>query len=483
MDALNRLELYTLAALGGVVVERARGKELKLDEELLRKIVDNSYDEIFVIDANGKILYVNDVSIENYGLKPSEIIGKSVWWFYEQGYCIPTTPVALREKKRVTLETETSIGKKLVVTSTPVLDSKGNVEVVVANSRDITQIDKIKQNYEQTKQLLLKYKQEVVELRNKELLNCDFVAHSKKMQNLGELAQRVAPVDTTVLIVGESGTGKGVMAKYIHKMSKRQAGSFMSINCAAIPEQLLESELFGYAPGAFTGADKSGKLGLIELANIGTLFLDEIAEIPIRLQAKLLEFIQERQFLSVGGREKKTVDVRIIAATNRNLLEMVNRGQFREDLYYRLHVIEIEMPALRERTDDILPLIFYFLKNFEEKYKVKHHFSQECLDLLENYSWPGNVRELEHVVERLVVTVPETKIEANHLPEAIYRDAITPCDFSFPAFVPLDYTLEQVEKNIVLKAFNQLGSSYKVARALKISQTRASKLIRKHQIL
>ncbi|MHB9094237.1 MAG: sigma 54-interacting transcriptional regulator, partial [Eubacteriales bacterium] len=302
------------------------GNLINLDRETLLKILDNSYDEIFVIDKDGKIIYVNDASIENYGLKPSDIIGKSVWWFYDEGYCLPTTPVALREKKRVTLETKTSIGKKLVVTSTPVLKSDGEIDIIVANSRDITQIDDIKQNFEETKQLLLKYKQEVVELRMKELVIDDFVAHSKPMRNLVELAVRVAHANSNILITGESGTGKGVMAKYIHKMSKRAEDAFIPINCAAIPEHLLESELFGYSPGAFTGADKNGKIGLLELANNGTVFLDEIAEIPVRLQAKLLEVIQDHQFIRVGGREKVKVNVRIVAATNRNLEQMVKEG-------------------------------------------------------------------------------------------------------------------------------------------------------------
>lgn len=458
------------------------GNLINLDRETLLKILDNSYDEIFVIDKDGKIIYVNDASIENYGLKPSDIIGKSVWWFYDEGYCLPTTPVALREKKRVTLETKTSIGKKLVVTSTPVLKSDGEIDIIVANSRDITQIDDIKQNFEETKQLLLKYKQEVVELRMKELVIDDFVAHSKPMRNLVELAVRVAHANSNILITGESGTGKGVMAKYIHKMSKRAEDAFIPINCAAIPEHLLESEFFGYSPGAFTGADKNGKIGLLELANNGTVFLDEIAEIPIRLQAKLLEVIQDHQFIRVGGREKVKVNVRIVAATNRNLEQMVKEGSFREDLYYRLKVIELEMPSLRERPEDILPLIYFYLNQFDEQYNTKHQFAREPLDMLIQYPWPGNIRELEHLIERLVVTVPETEIKPYHLPSVIHKNSNAEYDISFPAIVSLDFAMEQVEKKLILKAYKQLGSSYKVAQALNISQTKANRLIRKYSV-
>ncbi|CAA7600600.1 RNA polymerase sigma factor 54 interaction domain protein [Acididesulfobacillus acetoxydans] len=455
-------------------------QKLQLAQDLLYKILENSYDEIFVIDGAGRIVYVNNACVENYGLQPSEIIGRSIWWFYERGYCLPTTPVALRKKERVTLETITSIGKRLVVTSTPVLDSHGNIELVVANSRDITQIDQIKQDYEQTKLLLQKYRKEVTELRKKELLATDFVAHSKQMRNIVELAQRVAPTDSTILITGESGTGKGVMAKYIHKMSKRKGNAFIHINCAAIPDQLFESELFGYAPGAFTGADKHGKVGLLELAQNGTVFLDEIGEIPLRLQAKLLEVMQELRFIDVGGRNKKEVNVRIIAATNRDLRGLVKQGFFRGDLYYRLNVIEVEMPPLRERVEDILPLVVFYLKKINHIYETKHSFSQASLELLLRYHWPGNVRELEHVIERLAITVPETTIEVEHLAYLFRQVENEDCSVSLPALIPLDAAVERVEKYLVIKAFRQLGSSYKVAEALKISQTKASRLIRKY---
>ncbi|MFZ5643757.1 MAG: sigma-54 interaction domain-containing protein [Bacillota bacterium] len=452
-----------------------------LDSVTLRKIIDNSYDEIYVTDKNGIVIYVNSACERHYGLKPADVIGKSAAQLSDEGYWNPSlTPFILRDKKRVTLEQVTNIGRKLVVTATPVFDEKGEIELVVQNCRDITQIEEIKKNLEQTSQLVLKYKQEIQELRKSQLSTDNIVCHSKHMKEVLELAQKVAAVDSNIFILGESGTGKGVMARHIHKMSKRKDGPFITINCAAIPDELLESELFGYDPGAFTGADKNGKIGLVELANGGTLFLDEIAEMPVRLQAKILHVIQEHQYTSLGGREVKKMDCRIIAATNRNLEKSVKDGSFREDLYYRLKVIELEIPPLRERIEDIIPLIYMFLNKFDKKYKTVHQFSQESLDMLVQHPWPGNVRELEHIVERLVITVEDDMIKPEHLPGSFHKNMDEQFDIPFIGLVPLDLAFELIEKKLISKAYKQLGSSYKVAKALNISQSRASRLIRRY---
>ena len=453
----------------------------ELSNETLKRILDNSYDEIYVTDKNGIAIYVNEACERHYGMKPSEVIGKPALQLSNDGYWSPSIiSVILQEKKRVTVEMETNIGRKLVVTATPVFDKNGELELVVQNSRDITQIEEIKKNLEETKHLVLKYKQEAEKLRERVLKAHDVVSHSKPMRNLLELAQKVAPVDSSILILGESGTGKGVMAKHIHKMSKRKDGPFIVINCAAIPDDLLETELFGYAPGTFTGADKNGKIGLIELANGGTLFLDEIGEIPIKLQAKLLHVLQEFKFSPVGGRESKKVDCRIIAATNQNLDKAVKEGNFREDLYHRLKVIEMEIPSLRERPEDILPLIYFFLNRFDKKYSSTHQFSQEALDMLIQYPWPGNIRELEHLIERLVITVQENIINPQDLPDAFHKNLDDQFDIPFTTLAPLDLALEHVEKKLISKAYKQLGSSYKVAKKLNISQSKASRLIRKY---
>lgn len=378
-----------------------------MDKEILPKILDASFDEIFVIDSKGVVIYVNKACERHYGLTTSEFIGKSSYELAAKGFWYPSvTPQILRNKKRISLIQETLIGVKLLVTATPVLDEKGNVSMIVMNARDVTELIKLKKQVNETTNLAEKYKTEADEFRKRELDTDNFIISSREMENVFEMAKRVATVDSNVLILGESGTGKSFLAKWIHKMSKRCKGPFVTLNCASIPEQLFESELFGYTPGAFTGANKYGKTGLIELADKGTLFLDEIAEIPLRLQAKLLEVIEERKFIKVGGKETKTIDIRILAATNRDLKTLVKKGLFRDDLYYRLNVIEITIPPLRERLEDIMPLVSYYIQKYNKKYGCKHRFAKESLDILLSYSWPGNVRELSHVIERLVVIVP-----------------------------------------------------------------------------
>lgn len=465
-------------------------RKLELDKESLQQILDASFDEIFVIDGKGVVIYVNKAVERHYGLKVSDFIGKSSYELAAKGYWFPSvTPQILRDKKRVSLIQETLIGVKLLVTATPVLNEKGDVSMIVMNSRDVTEIEKLRKEIDEISNLARKYKTEAEIFRDRELDTSNFIISSQQMKAVFEMAKQVAAVDSNVLVLGESGTGKSLLAKFIHKMSNRCKGPFITLNCASIPEQLFESELFGYNPGAFTGANKSGKPGLIELADTGTLFLDEIAEIPVRLQAKLLEVIEERKFFKIGGKETKNLDVRILAATNRDLKSLVKKGLFRDDLYYRLNVLEITIPPLKERVDDILPLISYYVQKYNKKYGRKHRFSRESLDILLSYSWPGNVRELSHVIERLVVIVPEDEIKPHHLSHLSGNR----CDSntqnnkydeskstSQPQFMPLEDALKRVEKELVVNAHNQLKSSYKVAEVLEISQSKAYRLIRKH---
>jgi len=449
----------------------------EIDLERLKEILDHSYDEIFVVNSKGVVIYVNSASEKNYGLQPSEIIGKTVYHLFEKGYFTPTIiPVVFKEKKRITFSQETMIGRKLVITATPVLDKNENVDFVVMNVRDITEIEELKYNLEETNKLVQLYRKEVEELRRKKYKHEHIIARSKNMIECIELAQKVSSTDSTILILGESGTGKNVLAKYVHNISNRNKGSFKNINCAAIPDQLLESELFGYQKGAFTGANISGKVGLLELANKGTLFLDEIAEIPLRLQAKLLEVIQDGRFIPVGGTEYKTIDTRIIAATNRNLEKMVKDGLFREDLYYRINVIELEIPPLRERMEDIVPLAHYFLNIYDKKYNTSHYFSQNSLDVLMLHSWPGNVRELQHVIERLVITVREAKILPEHFPKNFQKTKKAKAIFALQDLVPLNV----LEEELIIKAYERYKSSYKVAEVLNISQSKANRRIRQY---
>lgn len=454
----------------------------ELDYDTLKKILDHSYDEIYVTNADGIVIYVNNAVERHCGVKAEDIMGKSSQEISDKKLWGPrVSPIAIKRKRSFTLEQKTCTGKTLLTTAIPIWDEEGNLELVIENSRDITEPEGIKFELEKSMQLLKKYKLEVDQLRKKELHNPDFICQSKKMSDLLELAHRIAAVDSTVLLLGESGTGKGIVAKYIHKNSPRKDGPFIPINCASIPSELMESELFGYSKGAFTGAHEKGKMGLIELASEGTLFLDEIGELPMKMQAKLLQVLQDNQYFKVGGREVQTTNCRIIAATNRNLKEMVDNGEYREDLYYRLNVFEVEIPPLRERQEEIIPLIDYFLDKFNNKYKVSHQISQNCLNILADYSWPGNIWELENTIERLVVVAPQTIIEECHLPKHFQEEMKKSNSIiMFPKQLPLEEAINEVEKNLIEKAYKELGSSYEVAKALKTSQSKASRLIRKY---
>ncbi len=293
----------------------------------------------------------------------------------------------------------------------------------------------------------------------------NFVGNSRRMQEIIKLVKRVAPKDVTVLIEGESGTGKELLAKIIHSLSSRSSKPFVSINCGAIPEGLLESELFGYVKGAFTGA-YSDKKGLFEIANGGTVFLDEISEMSPMMQVKLLRFLQERKFRRVGGEKELEVDVRIIAATNRNLEKLVKEGKFRDDLFYRLDVVRITLPPLRERKEDIPLLVDFFIKRYSSKFnKPIRGITKEALSALENYPWPGNVRELENVIERAVVLEEGELITPESLPQKIFNLAPAPRQELTSNFRLQDY-LENIIRHYVKLAYEKAGGNKKKAAEL-----------------
>jgi transcriptional regulator with PAS, ATPase and Fis domain len=291
------------------------------------------------------------------------------------------------------------------------------------------------------------------------------------MEQILSLALRVADVDATVLISGESGTGKEIIANTIHLSSKRAASPMVKVNCGAIPENLLESELFGYSPGAFTGASRNGKAGLFELADKGTIFLDEVGDLPLHLQVKLLHAIQDKVICRVGSIQPRKVDLRIIAATNRDLREMVDKGLFREDLFFRLNVIPIQVPPLRERKEDIIPLI----KNFQQKYNKRYHLdkeiSKEAIQLLVKYSWPGNVRELENLVEQLLITAAGNMITPEDLPPQFSRKPNPGVSISIKEILPLKVAIRELERQLIFSAIEHYGSTYKAAEALKVDQS------------
>lgn len=441
---------------------------IEMTLQTLLKILDHSKDEIFVLDGEKRILYVNQVCERHYGLKPSDVIGKYNVELFEKGYWKPSiVPEVYKRKKPCYMRQQTYIGAELMTSAIPILNDAGEIELVVITSTEL-------QTYKMGK--VIETSNEAKTTHEEEETG-QFITNSSKINRILAFCEKVAPTDSTILIQGESGTGKGVLAHYIHRISKRKSGPFLTINCAAIPEELLESELFGYSKGAFTGANKTGKPGLIEAANGGTVFLDEIGEMPLALQAKLLQVIQDKQFIPIGSNEMKKVDIRIIAATNRDLIEMVNDKRFREDLFYRLNVIDIYLPPLRERKEDIIPLTYNFLHQFNKKYHDNKVISEECLNLLIHYSWPGNVRQLENLIERLVV-ISDSIIQVADLPDMITDNVEQVTQLALPT--SLDKAIDETKRFLIRRAYQTHKSSRKVAKDLDISQTKASKLIREY---
>ena len=376
--------------------------------------------EIFITDAEGTTLEVltSDDSEQFYGVGPNAFLGKNVRVLEEEGYFFPSlTRLFLESKKQVTAIRETKTGRKLIASTQPVYDSSGDIKQIITVSRDITDFYLLKRTLSEIEETIRRNLAEDVGLGQEYGDLAGFIVKSPVMIKVMQNVRKIALFDSTVLLTGETGTGKGALASLLHRLSPRKTGEFVHVNCGAIPEHLMESEFFGYVPGSFTGANKGGKKGLVELAQGGTLFLDEVDCLPLNLQAKLLHLIQEREFMPVGGIKKVSVNVRFVAATNKDLLKLIEEGHFREDLYYRLNVVPIIIPPLRERKEELLPLALCFLDRLCKRYGVEREFSAPAVKTLLNYRWPGNVRELENVIERCAVTSSGSYITADLLEE------------------------------------------------------------------
>lgn len=384
----------------GVELESSRA----LNREL-RAVFESSPDGIWVCDGNGQVVSVNSASMRLNGVEAKDIVGKHVAEIMERGLFDRSVTLEVLETHRQVsiIQNILKTSKSLLVTGTPVFDAAGNVSMVVVNERDITQLNMIREQLEQTRMVSEKYREELAELSVLELEKKDVIAENVKMRKVITAAFKLANLDASnVLLLGESGTGKGLLAKFIHKNSRRSKKPFIQINCAALPESLLEAELFGYERGAFTGARTGGKAGLFELAQEGTLFLDEIGDLPLYLQAKLLKYLDDFQVLRLGSLKPIKVDCAVIAATNQDLEKLVAKGSFRRDLFYRLNTFTIQIPPLRDRAEDIFELVHHFLNKYNRSLGLKKKISPAALDFLLSYSFPGNVRELKSMIKRAV---------------------------------------------------------------------------------
>ena len=434
--------------------------------EQLRAIVDSSYDGMYITDGNAVTLWVNRAYKDITGLQAEEVVGRSMWDLEREGIISKSgTLLALAQQAPVTLEQVFRTGRHALISSTPVFNDQGEITLVVTNVRDMTELRELQEKYRQTAALSERYQSEAEYARKQVLASADLIVADPRMLALLEQVKRVAALDATVLLLGETGVGKEKIAKYIYKNSARKEERFLAINCGAISPTLMESELFGYERGAFTGASREGKMGLFEVADKGTVFLDEIGELPLDMQVRLLRVLQEQTIQRVGGTRDISINVRVVAATNRNLEEMVRQKTFRQDLFYRLNVVPIRIPPLRERQADIPAFLDHFLAQFNQKYNTRKEFAGDAVRAMLAYEWPGNVRELKNVVERAVILSSGQLIRPEDLP---FCPGWTPALFcpEQEGTVDLKALTEQFEARFINAAYEKYGSVRKAAASL-----------------
>ncbi|MBF7095599.1 sigma 54-interacting transcriptional regulator [Alkalibacter sp. M17DMB] len=440
-------------------------KQRELDSFTIGNAVS---DGICVVDKDGLVIAINKGYTKITGLKDTEIVGKHIQDLVVKKYFNNAVSLmVIEQKKKVSaLSTILTNNKKVLITGNPFFDEKGNVTQVLTVMRDMTELLQLKNRLEEA-EIENKMYQDQLGLIKKRKSN--LIGNSHEMEMIKKQIESVAVTDATVLITGETGSGKEVVAEEIVRFSNRNDKPYIKVNCAAIPEPLLESELFGYEKGAFTGAGNKDKLGLFEMANTGTILLDEIGEMPMVLQSKLLRVLQERELVRVGGTQPIKLDVRVLAATNQDLMKLIETGVFREDLYYRLNVIPIRIPPVRERKDDITILAYKFLEEFNNKYSKETEFENGALQVIESYGWPGNVRELMNVIERLIIMETGDRISPESIEKVL---GMKKTDFQYIDTAEISYrqAMDSFEKGLIEKSLKKHGSTHKAALELGISQ-------------
>lgn len=446
----------------------------------LKTFWEHSNDGILILNEHADVLYANPANEIVSGLNAKEVVNNNIRHLLKRGLINDSASLkAIEAKRTTTRQIVTATGHHIISTAAPVVDKLGQLQRVICNIRNVNILPR-------KKELAYDYAIEMPGIENLGISSYKavnigmgerkIVFKSRKMRSLIDLAIHLGQVDSTILIQGETGVGKDLIAHLIHSCSPRShSGKLVKINCAAIPQTLIESELFGHEAGAYTGALKKGKEGFIELAHRGTLFLDEITELSLGMQSKLLGVLQDREVIRVGGRNGKHVDIRFVAASNQNIEQRVNEGKFRKDLFYRLNVIPLEVPPLRDRKIDIPPLFVYFCKRLEKKYQINMNIKPEVVNQLLWYSWPGNVRELESLVERLLVTIPQNNITPDCLPYP-YAAKAKKDEYS------LKEMLEQYELELICETLKQCKTNNEAAERLGISLSSLRRKIRNHEI-
>ena len=458
-------------------IEETFQEIMPLNKELQASFDEYGDENIMVTNKDGIIILAGEKNNKICGVDRSYFIGKSVYDIEKEKIFSPSVSVeVLKSKRSECVVQKTQTGQEFVSVGTPLFDENGELDKIVSISKDFTTQLKIccmlaKMSDDNS------FEYNLGKNESDTIVTCN-----EKMFQIKWLAKLVAPTDSTVLISGATGTGKTLIAEHIHNNSKRKNNPFIEVNCGSIASSIVESELYGYEEGAFTGANKGGKVGFIEAANGGTLFLDEISELPIGQQAKLLHVLQEKQLTRVGSTARIDVNIRIIAATNKDLKTEVESGNFREDLYYRLNVVPIMIPTLEERKDDIPLLSKYFLEKFGEEYGMRKKFSIDTLRMMKQYSWPGNVRELENVIERLVVTSQNEIIDTDFLPDSIKVEQSPDIRIDVNNVIPLDEAVATIEKKLIQLALKQSRNTTEAAAVLGVNQSTISRKMSKYNL-
>jgi PAS domain S-box-containing protein len=455
-----------------------------LDKQF-QTVFESSSDGIWICDHKGKVININKASEKLGGIKRQAIIGKKVADIIKDGlYSDYVTDEVIRTKQSVSqLQYIQNTNKTVLCTGIPVLDDSGQLSLVVINERDITLLEVMRMQLEETRKEREKYKDSLSELSMQELKEQKVIAESKQMREILRTALKIAHMEVTgILILGESGTGKGLLAKFIHNCGKRSKKPFIQINCAALPENLLEAELFGYEKGAFTGANSQGKPGLFEMAQEGTLFLDEVGDLTLPVQAKLLKYLDDHEVMRLGSTKSKIIDCIIIAATNQDLEKLVQQKQFREDLFFRLNTLTINIPPLRERSDDIFELAHHFLKDYNRKYKQKKKITPLTISLMQSYPFKGNVRELKNLIKTAVVMSEGERIDG-HILSSIGNETVKEWSQTDPHDKEINNlvdVLAALEKAMLKAAKRHCRTTRDMAKFLNISQPSVIRKLKKH---
>jgi PAS domain S-box-containing protein len=448
----------------------------------LDAIIDSSSDGLFVCDGEANVLRMNPASEKIHQIDAEKIVGRNMHQLIEQGFIDRSAALETSLTRKPVTLLQNKDGRKLMSTASPVFDEAGQLARIVVSERDISELDRLQREIEAQEAMKDQLRDQVLELQQEKLAQRRVIARSPNMLRALQQAIKVSQAESSILLLGESGVGKGLVAELIHQHSARSESPLIKINCGAIPETLIEAELFGYEKGAFTGAQAKGKPGYLELADGGILFLDEIAELPLASQVKLLRFLEDGQVTRLGATGGKQVDVRILAATHRDLEEMVRQRSFRQDLYYRLNVIPILIPAVRDRKECLVPLLRHYIDLFARKNKVSKRLTSKALDVLTCYAYPGNVRELMNICERLVVMTETETIDSDDLPATIRQESepagVT--ELAWKNGMTLQESLDQVEKSLILQVRQRFRSQTEVAAALGVNQSTIARKLKKH---